>query len=85
MGGCLGYEESYGPLLLAHYDPYNIKDLPYRLECVIAYKERLIQPKTQEMIRSIDKNRVYIPYVPPKPTTSKTKYSHLPLEEGSKK
>ena len=80
MGGCLGYEESYSPFLLAHYDPYNTKDTPYRLECVMAYKEHLIQPKIQTTIGFIYKNRVY---VPPIPTTSKTKYYRFPVEEGS--
>jgi hypothetical protein len=85
MGGCLGYEESYSSLLLSHYDPHDTKDSPYRLECRMAYKEHLIQPKAQEMTRSIDTNRAYVPYVPPKPTTSRPKCYLLLPEEVSKK
>ena len=82
MGSCLGYEEPHASILLAHYDPYKKTYSPYRLECRIAYKEHLLQPKAQTMKRIIAANRNRATYIPPKPTKAVTKYSQLSSEEA---
>ena len=71
MGNCFVYEEPYNRTLLANYDPYHVKNPPYRLECIMAYKEHFIQPNTHEMVTLTNK-----PYIPPKPILSKIYYHH---------
>ena len=82
MGSCLGYEEPRASILLAHYDPYKKAYSPYRLECRIAYKEYLLQPKAQTIKPPVATNRNHATYIPPKPTKTVATYSQLSSEEA---
>ena len=87
MGNCFVYEEPYNRTLLAKYDPYLVENSPYRLECIVAYKEYFIQPNIREMViptNNVQPKRHEMvtstnkPYVPPKPILSKIHYHHSP-------